>query len=132
MFSLAMAVRTQRLALGASLAYSLLFACGGSTAAGDAATTPNPLAKDAVVSRSDANCVWLNDCNAAAYPSVSQCSLTQQELMTKEKPFAEGDRSACSQAQIDLCVKDVKASRCPATGLAAAGSLPSPASCNGC
>jgi hypothetical protein len=106
-------------------------ACGGGVAVSTPATE-NPLAKDALAAQSDAHCTWLNDCNAAAYPNVAQCSLTLQQERTTEKPIEEGARSACDLAKIDQCTHDIKATRCPSPGVAAAGSVPTPPSCAGC
>ncbi len=109
-----------------------LLSCGGGGLVASTAVTENPLAKDSLAAQSDANCTWLNDCNAAAYPDVAQCSLTLQQVKTTEKPIEEGARSACDLVKIDQCTTDIKASRCPSPGLAAAGSLPNPSSCEGC
>ena len=131
---LAVAARCAWLCVSLITCSSVVAACGSVAVVPvvEAGPVENPLATDSLVAQSDANCVWLNDCNAAAYPNVAQCSLTLQEVKTKDNPIAEGAKSACTKSQIDQCVKDIKASRCPAAGLAAAGSLPNPTSCDGC
>jgi hypothetical protein len=130
---LRLVARASRPLLGWLLVSATLLACGGKAAdAPQTAAADNPLAKDSLAAQSDAHCAWLNDCNAAAYPNVAQCSLTLQQLKTTEKPIEDGARSVCNQAKIDQCTTDIKASRCPSPGLAAAGSLPNPTSCEGC
>jgi hypothetical protein len=103
-----------------SIRLSLTVALVAATAMTMAACSGSPNVEEVVDRSVPKICEKYKECNAAtfaaAFPGVEECTSTTKVEAKREYAGDLGKTSACTDAQLDKCLADLKAAACPAGG----------------